>query len=73
MGISVLIFQPFAVPIQSNNPDDRLSLDPLDPPEGGNRIVEDSHIAYVCPQPANPDPLDGFTQLGAIRYDERSR
>jgi hypothetical protein len=64
------MFQPFAVPIQGNNPDDRLSLDPLGPPEGGNRIVEGSHIAYVCPQPTNPDALDELTQLGAIWYDD---
>src|SRR3954454_17433898 len=52
------------------NADDRLSLDPLLPLEGGNRIVEGSHVADVCPQPTNPDPLDELTQLGAIRYDD---
>src|SRR5213595_1942146 len=51
------------------NADDRLSLDPLGPVEGGNRIVEGSHVADVCPQPTNPDPLDELTQLGAIGYD----
>src|SRR6516225_4352853 len=50
--------------------DDRLSLDPLGPVEGGNRIVEGSHVADVCPQPTNPDPLDELTQLGAIGYDD---
>src|SRR5215469_11353055 len=50
--------------------DDRLSLDPLGPIEGGNRIVEASHLADVCPQPTNPDPLDELTQLGAIGYDD---
>jgi hypothetical protein len=50
--------------------DDRLSLDPLGPVEGGNRIVEGSHVADVCPQPTNPDPLDELTQLGAIWYDD---
>src|SRR5207245_1388665 len=40
------------------NADDRLSLDPLGPVEGGNRIVEGSHVADVRPQPTNPDPLD---------------
>ena len=55
------------------NADDRLSLDPLGPVEGGNRIVEGSHVADVCPQPTKPDPLDELTQLGAIWYDERSR
>src|SRR5262249_31523582 len=52
------------------NADDRLSFDPLGPVEGGNRIVEGSHVADVCPQPTNPDPLDELTQLGAIGYDD---
>src|SRR5579863_8678350 len=53
------------------NADDRLSLDPLGPVEGGNRIVEGSDVADVCPQPTNPDPLDEFTQLGASWYDDK--
>src|ERR1700739_2267352 len=52
------------------NADDRLSLDPLGPLEGGNRIVEGGHVADICPQPTNPDPLDELTQLGAIGYDD---
>ena len=52
------------------NADDRLSLDPLGRVEGGYPIVEGSHVADVCPQPTNPDPLDEFTQLGAIGYDD---
>src|SRR5499427_2288593 len=52
------------------NVDDRLSLDPLGPVEGGNRIVDGSHVADVCPQPTNPDPLNELTQLGAIGYDD---
>ena len=52
------------------NADDRLSPDPLGPVEGGNRIVEGCHVADVCPQPTNPDPLDELTQLGAIGYDD---
>src|SRR6266568_7261117 len=52
------------------NADDRLSLDPLGRVEGGNRSVEGSHVADVCPQPTNPDPLDELTQLGAIGYDD---
>src|SRR5436309_5846673 len=52
------------------NADDRLSLDPLGRVEGGNRIVEGSHSADVCPQPTIPDPLDELTQLGAIGYDD---
>src|SRR5919198_2812565 len=52
------------------NADDRLSLDPLGRVEGGNRIVEGSHVADVCPQPTIPDPLDELTQLGAIWYDD---
>ena len=52
------------------NADDRLSLNPLGPVEGGNRIVEGSHVANVCPQSTNPDPLDEITQLGTIGYDD---
>ena len=52
------------------NADDRLSLDPLGRVEGGDGIVEGSHVADVCPQPTIPDPLDGLTQLGAIGYDD---
>src|SRR5262249_40669819 len=50
--------------------DDRLPLDPLGRVEGGNRIVEGSHVADVCPQPTIPDPLDELTQLDAIGYDD---
>src|ERR1700752_661610 len=53
------------------NADDRLSLDPLGRVEGGNRIVEGSHVADVCPQPTIPDPLDELTQLRAIGYDDK--
>src|ERR1700756_5556262 len=52
------------------NADDRLSLDPLGPVEGGNGIVEGSHVADVYPQPTIPEPLDELTQLGAIGYDD---
>ena len=52
------------------NADDRLSLDPLGPVEGGNRIVEGSHLSDVCPQPAIPDPQDELIQLRAIGYDD---
>src|ERR1700758_4115812 len=52
------------------NADDRLSLDPFGPLEGGDGIVEGSHFADVCPQPTIPDPLDDVTQLGAIGYDD---
>src|SRR5262245_59857342 len=52
------------------NANDRLSLDPFGPVEGGNRIVEGNHVADVCPQPTNPDSLDELTQLGAIWYDD---
>src|SRR3954453_16239877 len=52
------------------NADDRLSLDPLGRVEGGNRIVEGSPVANVCPQPTIPDPLDELTQWGAIGYDD---
>src|SRR6516225_6348869 len=49
---------------------DRLSLDPQRPVEGGNRIVEGSHVTDVCPQATNPDPLDELIQLGAPWYDD---
>ena len=52
------------------NADDRLSLDPLGRVEGGDGIVEGSHVADVCPQPTIPGPLDDRTQLGAIGYDD---
>jgi|SRR6516225_2963932 len=52
------------------NADDRLSLDPLGRVEGGNRIVEGSHVADVCPQPTIPDPLDELSQFSAIEYDD---
>src|SRR5258707_12287643 len=52
------------------NANDRLSLDPFGPVEGGNRIVEGRNVADVCPQPTNPDPLDELTQSGAIWYDD---
>src|SRR5246127_4101564 len=61
----------WAIPESSlTNANDRLSLDPLGPVEGGNRIVEGSYDADVCPQPTNPDPLDELTQLGGIWYDD---
>src|ERR1041385_6854103 len=52
------------------NADDGLSLDSLGPVEGGNRIVEGSHVADVCPQPTIPGSLDDLTQLVAIGYDD---
>src|SRR5215467_8053937 len=56
------------------NADDRLSLDPLGRVEGGNRIVEGSHLADVCAQPTMPDTLDKLSQLRAIGYyDEVDR
>src|SRR5262249_26725665 len=45
-------------------------FDPLGRVEGGNRIVEGSHLANVCPQSTIPDPLDGLTQWAAIGYDD---
>src|SRR5499427_5044385 len=54
----------------TTNTDDRLSLDPLGPVEGGDSIVEGRDVADVCPQPTIPDPLDELTQLGAIGYDD---
>src|SRR5438128_766608 len=52
------------------NADDRLSLDPLGRVEGGNRIVEGSHVADVRPPWTIPHPLDDLTHLGAIGYDD---
>src|ERR1051325_81828 len=51
------------------NADDRLSLDPLGRVEGGNRIVEGSHVADVRPQSSVPYPLDDLTQLGTLGLD----
>jgi len=51
------------------NADDRLSFHPLGP-EGGDGIVECSHVADVCPQSIMPEPLDDLTQLSAIRFDD---
>ena len=60
-----------ALPVSSRtNADDRLSLDPLGPVEGGNGIVKGSHVADVCPQPTTPEPVDELIQLGAIGYDD---
>src|SRR5262249_29210122 len=50
------------------NADDRLSLDPLGRVEGGDGIVEGSHVTDVCLQPTIPSPLDDLTQLCAIGY-----
>src|SRR6516164_4528041 len=50
--------------------DDRLSLDPLGRVEGGDGIVEGSHVADVCPQPTIPGALNDLTQLEAIGYDD---
>src|SRR5947199_6861338 len=52
------------------NADDRLSLGPPGRVEGGDGIIEGSHLADVCAQPTIPDPLDDLTQLGAIGYDD---
>src|SRR5215469_11996256 len=52
------------------NADDRLSLDPPGRVEGGDGIVQGSHVADVCPQPTIPGSLDDLTQLGAVGYDD---
>ena len=52
------------------NADDRLSLASLGRVEGGDGIVEASHVADVCPQPTIPGSLDDLTQLDAIGYDD---
>ena len=38
--------------------DDRLSPDSVGSVEGGDGIVESSHVADVCPQLTIPKPLD---------------
>ena len=52
------------------NADDRLSLDPLGRVEGGDGIVEGSHVADVCSHSSVTSPPDNLTQLGAIGYDD---
>src|SRR6266481_3017805 len=52
------------------NADDRLSLDPFGRVEGGDGIVEGSHVADVCPHSSVSRPPDNLTQLGAIGYDD---
>src|SRR6201981_2111437 len=52
------------------NANDRLSLDPFGPVEGGNRIVEGSQVADVRPPSSATCPPDNLTQLGAIGYDD---
>src|ERR1043165_4046845 len=52
------------------NADGRLSLYPLGRVKGGNAILEGSHAADVCAQPAIPDPLHELAQLRAIGFDD---
>src|SRR5258707_9181484 len=52
------------------NADDCLSLGPFDPVEGRDGIVEGSYGTDVCPQPTVPGPLDDFTQLSSIGFDD---
>ena len=52
------------------NADDRLACDPLDRVERGDGVVESRDISDVGPQPTVPDPLDDFSQLGAIGFDD---
>src|SRR5579862_9800144 len=52
------------------NADDRLSLAPFARVKGGNGIIQDSHLADVCPQPTIPDPLQDLPQVGAIGFDD---
>src|ERR1700739_1069809 len=53
----------------ATNFDDRLSLGTTGPVEGGDRIVEGSHNADLCPQSAGPDMLDEFSQLSTVGFD----
>src|SRR6478672_8268479 len=52
------------------NADDRLSLGPLGPVEGGDGIIEGRDVADVRPHSPVARPPDNLTQLGAIRYDD---
>src|SRR3954470_11251805 len=52
------------------NADDRLSLDPPGPVEGGNRIVEGRDVADVRPHSSVTCPPNNLTQLGAIGYND---
>src|SRR5262249_4972189 len=52
------------------NADDRLPRASLGPVEGGDGIVEGRDVADVRPQSSVSYPLDEFTQLGAIGYDD---
>src|SRR3569623_567572 len=49
--------------------DDRLAPASLGLVERADGLVEGRDGADVRPQSSLPDPLDEFTQLGAIRYD----
>src|ERR1043165_4541680 len=52
------------------NADHRFSLDRLRRVEGGDGVVERSHVPDLSPQPTIADPLGQLTQLGAIRYND---
>src|SRR5215831_3074940 len=52
------------------NADHRFSPYRLGRVEGGDRVVEGSHVANVCPQPTIPESIDELTQLSAIGYDD---
>src|SRR5437763_16569268 len=63
--------EPLAHPESSRTgADDRLPLDPFSRVEGGDGVVEGSHVADVFPQPTIPDPLDELTGLDASGYDD---
>ena len=51
------------------NANDRLPRASLGRVEGGDGVVEGRDGADVRPQPAVPNPLDDFTQLGTIGLD----
>src|SRR6478672_10360414 len=52
------------------NADDRLSLGPLGPVEGGDGVIEGRDVADVRPHSPVTRPPDDLTQLGAIGYDD---
>src|SRR5262249_15588656 len=68
--VGVIVFDIQTLLRRVMNADDRLPLSPLGRVEGGDGIVEGSHVADVCPQPTIPAPLDDLTQLGPIGYDD---
>src|SRR5581483_830743 len=65
------VAEPLALPGSSRtNADDRLPVDPLGRVEGGDGVVEGSHVADVRPYSPVTRAPDNLTQLGAIGHDD---